>query len=199
VRRPQLVLVAALATLGVVAAGCAIPTQNAPSVIASSKVPSNLMDPHPPTTSTTQPNAAATVPVKVYFVNASDQFVPATRVVPPPAPLIAVVRALLGGVTRAETAQSITTAIPSDVSVLDVTTEPGNVVTVNLNGAFGEITGSDSALAVGQIVWTVTNEVGLTTGVVFEIEGQRISVPIANGSLVAGPVYLLQFYNVPAT
>ncbi len=37
---------------------------------------------------------------------------------------------------------------------------------------------------------------GLTTGVVFEIEGQRISVPIANGSLVAGPVYLLQFYNI---
>ena len=54
-----------------------------------------------------------------------------------------------------------------------------------------------SELAVGQIVWTVTNEVGPTTGVVFEIEGQRISVPIANGSLVAGPVYLLQFLSVP--
>ena len=101
--------------------------------------------------------------------------------------------------TRSEAAETITTAIPSDVTVLGVSTQPGNVVTVNLSSAFGEITGTDSALAVGQIVWTVTNEVGLTTGVVFEIEGQRISVPIANGSLVAGPVYLLQFYNIAPT
>ena len=188
-------LAAALVVLGIVAAGCAIPTQGSPSVIASSKVPSHLLDPHPPTTTTTQPNAF--VPVKVYFVNTSDQFVQATRYVAPPAPLIAVVRALLGGVTKGETAENISTAIPSDVSVLGVSTQPGNVVTVNLNNVFGEITGPDSELAVGQIVWTVTNEVGPTTGVVFEIEGQRISVPIANGSLVAGPVYLLQFLSVP--
>ena len=188
-------LAAALVVLGIVAAGCAIPTQGSPSVIASSKVPSHLLDPHPPTTTTTQPNAF--VPVKVYFVNTSDQFVQATRYVAPPAPLIAVVRALLGGVTKGETAENISTAIPSDVSVLGVSTQPGNVVTVNLNNVFGEITGPDSELAVGQIVWTVTNEVGPTTGVVFEIEGQRTSVPIANGSLVAGPVYLLQFLSVP--
>ncbi len=183
--------------LGVVAAGCAIPTQGSPSVIASSKVPSHLLDPHPPTTTTTQPNPATFVPVKVYFVNTSDQFVPATRVVAPPAPLIAVVRALLGGVTKGETAENISTAIPSDVTVLGVSTQPGtNVVTVNLNNAFSEITGPDSELAVGQIVWTVANEVGPTTGVVFEIHGQRAQVPIANGSLVAGPVYLLQFFSV---
>lgn len=187
-------LAAGLVVLGIVAAGCAIPTQGSPSVIASSKVPSHLLDPHPPTTTTTQPNAF--VPVKVYFVNTSDQFVQATRYVAPPAPLIAVVRALLGGVTKGETAENISTAIPSDVTVLGVSTQPGNVVTVNLNNVFGEITGPDSELAVGQIVWTVTNEVGPTTGVVFEIEGQRISVPIANGSLVAGPVYLLQFLSV---
>jgi spore germination protein GerM len=188
-------LAAALMVLGVVAAGCAIPTQGSPSVIASSKVPSHLLDPHPPTTTTTQPNAF--VPVKVYFVNTSDHFVPATRVVAPPAPLIAVVRALLGGVTKGETAANISTAIPSDVTVLGVSTQPGNLVTVNLNNVFTEITGPDSELAVGQIVWTVTNEVGPTTGVIFEIEGQRTSVPIANGSLVAGPVYLLQFLSVP--
>ncbi len=43
---------------------------------------------------------------------------------------------------------------------------------------------------------TIVNEVGLTTGVIFEIAGQRTDVPIANGSQVAGPVYLLQFLNV---
>ncbi len=189
-------LAAALVVLGVVAAGCAIPTQGSPSVIASSKVPSHLLDPHPPTTTTTQPNAF--VPVKVYFLNTSDQFVPATRCVAPPAPLIAVVRALLGGVTKGETAAGHLHRDPERRhGVLGVSTQPGNVVTVNLNNAFGEITGPDSELAVAQIVWTVANEVGPTTGVIFEIEGQRTSVPIANGSLVAGPVYLLQFLSVP--
>ena len=83
------------------------------------------------------------------------------------------------------------------MTVLGVSTQPGNIVIVNLNSAFGEITGTNTELAVGQIVWTVTNEVGPTTGVVFEIEGQRTSVPIANGSLVPGPVYLLAVLATP--
>jgi spore germination protein GerM len=195
VRRP--LLAAALLTLAVVATGCAIPTQGSPSTISNSKVPFNLMDPHPPTTTTTQPDPSSYVPVKVYFLNSSDQAVPAQRVVPPPAPLIEVIIALLCGVTRAETAENISTAIPSNVTVLGVSTQPGNIVTVNMNSAFGEITGPNTELAVGQIVWTVANEVELTTGVVFEIDGVRTSVPIANGSLVAGPVYLLQFLSVP--
>ena len=33
---------------------------------------------------------------------------------------------------------------------------------------------------------------------IFEIEGQRTDVPIANGSQVAGPVYLLEFLS-PST
>lgn len=192
-RRP--LLVAALLALAVAAAGCAIPTQGSPSTISNSKVPFNLMDPHPPTTTTTQPSASSYVPVKVYFLTATDQLVAAPRVVPPPAPLIAVIRALLGGVTRSETAENLSTAIPSNVTVLSVSTQPGNIVTVNLNSAFEEISAPNTELAVVQIVWTVTNEVGPTTGIVFEIEGQQTSVPIANGSLVTGPVYLLQFFN----
>ena len=67
---------------------------------------------------------------------------------------------------------------------------------MNFNTAFGQITGTATEQAVAQVVSTVVNEVGLGTGVVFEIDGQRTSVPIANGSQVAGPVYLLQFLNV---
>ena len=55
------------------------------------------------------------------------------------------------------------------------------------------LTGNDTELAVAQIVATVASENGLGTGVIFEIEGQRTSVPIANGSQVAGPVYLIEF------
>jgi len=191
-------LVAVLLALAVATAGCAIPTQGTPNTISKSKVPFNLMDPHPPTTTTTQPNLATYVPIKVYFLDPSDQLVAASRVAAPPAPLIAIIRALLSGPTASETTNDISTAIPSNVRVLSVSQQPGNIVVVNLNAAFGEITGINTQLAVGQIVATVANEVGpTTTGVVFEIEGQRISVPIANGSVVAGPVYLVQFLTPP--
>lgn len=195
-RRP--VLAGLTLALAAALAGCAIPTQDAPSTISRSKVPFNLMDPHPPTTTTTTINPSTFVPIKVYFLDTSDHLVPAPRLIPPPAPLVDIIKALLQGPTVQDTTSGISTAIPSNVTVLGVSQQPGNVVTVNLNSAFGEITGINTELAVGQIVATVANEVGLGTGVVFEIEGQRISVPTANGSLVAGPVYLLQFLSTPA-
>ena len=77
-------------------------------------------------------------------------------------------------------------------------TSQGGVVTVNMNTDFGQITGTSTELAVAQIVATVAAENGLGTGVIFEIEGQRTSVPIANGSQVAGPVYLIEFLSVAA-
>ena len=69
------------------------------------------------------------------------------------------------------------------------------VVVVNMNSAFGQITGTDLSLAVGQIVATVAAAKGTGTGVVFEIDGQRTAVPIANGTEVSGPVYLIQFLS----
>ena len=191
-RRPR----AALAVLAVaaVAAGCAIPTQSSPNTIAPSKVPFDLLDPHLPTTTTTQPKPSSLVPVKVFFLNASNQLQPEARVVAAPAPLSSILTAMLAGPTSAEAADGVFTAIPSDVAVLSATTQ-GGVVTVNMNAAFGEITGNDIELAVAQIVTTIANENGLGTGVIFEIDGQRTSVPIANGSQVAGPVYVIDFLN----
>jgi len=188
-------VVAVLAVCAFATASCAIPTQNAPNTIASSKVPFGLLNPHPPTTTTTEPKPSSFVPVKVYFLNSTNQLEPAARVVAPPAPLSTIITAMLAGPTSAEAAGGIFTAIPSDVTVLSTTTQ-GNVVTVNLNTAFGQITGNDTELSVAQIVATIATENGLTTGVIFEIDGQRTSVPIANGSQVNGPVYLIQFLNV---
>ena len=79
--------------------------------------------------------------------------------------------------------------------MLSATTQAG-IVTVNMNAAFGDITGNSIELAVAQIVATVATENGLNTGVVFEIDGQRTSVPIANGSQVTAPVYLIEFLTV---
>jgi spore germination protein GerM len=185
-----------LSLLSLVAAGCAIPTQGAPVSIAPSKVPFNLMEPHLPTTTTTQPKSY--VAVKVFFLDATNQLQPAQRLVAGTAPLTSILDALMLGPTSGEVASGISSAIPSDVAVLAATTAAGNVVTVNMNSAFGEITGTDTELAVGQIVATVAAANGNGTGVLFEIDGQRTQVPVANGSEVSGPVYLIDFLIPPS-
>jgi hypothetical protein len=193
--RRRLAAAALLLALAGVAAGCSIPTQNDPSSIPASKVPSNLLDPHLPTTTTTQPKSL--VSVQVYFINASTQQLQSEqRYIASPAPLASVITALLQGPAADET-PGVYTAIPSDVVVNSANTAPGNVVVVNMNSAFGQITGTDAELAVGQIVATVAAAKGNGTGVVFEIDGQRVPVPIANGSEVNGPVYLIQFLGTP--
>ena len=192
-RRRVTMAVLGLAALAVVAAGCAIPTQGSPSTMAPSKVPFDLLNPHPPTTTTsTQPKASSFVAVQVFFLNAAEALTAAQRFVAAPAPLTAVLGALLEGPSSSDP-QGTVTAIPSNVRVLSAAqTQPG-IVTVNMNAAFGAITGNSIEEAVGQIVATVVEDVGPNTGVLFEIDGQRTSVPIANGSQVSGPVYIIEF------
>ncbi len=189
------VVLAALAS-----AGCSIPTQGAPSAIPPSHVPFGLLDKHPPTTTTIPPRVY--VPVKVFFFGPTNELQPVERNVPTPAPLTAILAAMLAGPSRAEAAGGIATAIPNDVAVISATatataTTGALVVTVNMNSAFGAITGNNAEEAVAQVVATVAAAYGPNTGVLFEIEGQRTSVPVANGSLESGPVYLLEFLGPP--
>jgi hypothetical protein len=184
----------AVIAMAFVAAGCAIPTQGDPSTMSASKVPFHLLDPQLPTTTTTLPKPTSLVQVKVFLLNSANQLTPSPRFVATPAPLTAVISSLLDGPTQSDTAKLLTTAIPGNVAVLSTTTQAG-IVTVNMNAAFGAITGTSIELAVGQIVATIATEIGppYGTGVLFEIDGQRVSVPIANGSQVNAPVYLIEF------
>ncbi len=191
--RRRIAVLPAVIALILLATGCAIPTQQSPSTIAPTKVPFHLLDPHVPTTTTTQPKPSSYVEVKVFLLNSSNQPTAVQRLVAAPAPLDAIISAMLVGPSSADP-PGTTTAIPSDVRVLSVT-QQGSVVTVNMSSAFGQITGINSELSVAQIVATIANENGLGTGVIFEIDGQRTSVPIANGSLVTGPVYLIEFLS----
>jgi hypothetical protein len=176
---------------GLLAAGCAIPTQKSPSAIPASRVPPGLESPASSTT-TTQPKQSTQVPVKVYFLGPTGALVARDRVVEVPAPLTSIVTSMLAGPDRSESARGITTAIPNNVAVDAAATQNG-ITTVNFNLAFGQITGSFTEPAVAQVVATVVTQIGLGSGVIFEIEGEVISVPIASGAQVPGPVYLWQF------
>jgi spore germination protein GerM len=195
----RLAVTGAVLALAVLAVGCSIPTQSDPVSIAPSKVPFGLLNKHPPTTTTTLPKPSSLVPVKVFFLNsnAGNQLTSAERVVSSPAPLTAILTSLMAGPSSAEQSSGLTTAIPNDVNVISAGTTAPGVVTVNLSSGFAQIIGSATEEAVGQVVATVATENGATTGVIFEIEGVRTSVPVANGALESGPVYLLQFLAPP--
>jgi hypothetical protein len=191
-------LLGAVLVAGLAATGCAIPTQSRPSTISPSHVPFNLLGPQSPTTSTTQPPLASLVQVKIFLLGANQQLEAAQRLIPSPAPLSSVIKSLVVGPTNSEAVAGITTAIPSSVEVLSVTTV-STTVTVNFNSAFADITGAATEIAVSQVVSTVAAQNGIGTGVIFEIGGVRTSVPVASGAEVLGPVNVLQFITVPTT
>jgi spore germination protein GerM len=155
-----------------------------------------LLSPKEPTTTTTQPKPSGYIPVTVFFLSSSDLLQPEPRDVLPPAPLVAVIRSMLAGPSESESTAGVITAIPNNVVVISAV-PTGSQVTVNFNNAFSQITGSNTELAVSQVVATVASYAGNGTGVTFEINGQRTSVPIAGGASVSGPVYLLDFVGPP--
>jgi hypothetical protein len=97
--------------------------------------------------------------------------------------------ALLDGPTADEAASvpALSTAIPEGTELLGVTVD-GSVATVDLSAELGA--GGDSAttaMAVAQIVFTVTRLDGVTE-VVVEQEGEPVAVPTSQGELVDRPV-----------
>jgi hypothetical protein len=187
----------AVVVAGIAVAGCAIPTQRVPTAIPPSRVPFGLLNHQLPTTTTTVP---ASVPVKVYLLGANRKLVAESRVVSIPAPLKLVITSLLEGPTKKEEEAGIKTAIPDSVRVISATvSKTPALATVNFNQAFGEILGTSTELAVAQVVVTVVAQTSLDTGVILQIEGQTISVPVANGTQVPEPVYLSQYLpNLPS-
>lgn len=196
-RRPSRSL-AALAVAALVG-GCGVTTDGGPHAISKSQVPFHLLDPAAPTTTTTTPSVV-TVPVTVYFVGPSQQYlVPAQRSVATSATLTTVLEALLAGPTPVEAGKGIKTAFGSGVKLLKAKVTPDvdpDVATVDFNQAFGQISGTQLVLAVAQVVYTVAAEIDQDIGVQFEIAGQPKEVPTATGAQVPGPVHLLQYVTL---
>ena len=194
--RSTVAVVAAAAAFAL--AGCGVST-GGPSAIPTSQVPFNLLVKNPTTTTTTT-TPQNSIQQNVYFANTTGQLVPVQRLIPVHSKVSDAVQYLLQGPSQGETNEGLLTYL-GNVKLLDAsaTTNQPNVplVTVDLNGAFGEISGSAQVLAVGQIVLTVTAyEKSSATQVLFQIGGIPKDVPTGNGSQAFTPVTWLDYASL---
>lgn len=167
-------------------AACGIPTATGPTPIAKSDVPYHLLN--PPTTTTTTPGTPPAVGVaeQIYLVAPNGHLVAATREVAVPASLSQVLGALLAGPTATESASGIQSYL-GGTNVQVSATQVGGIATVHFSVNPIQVVGPDQTLAIAQVVYTATQQPGIT-GVTFAIGGKPIEVPTAAGAQVPGPV-----------
>jgi hypothetical protein len=182
--------VALVAVVAVVVASCGIPTDAAPHAIPKSDVPFHLLSPPSPSTTTTLPPAVA-VPVDIFLVDPTQHVAAVLRDVALPATMTEIMGALLDGPTASESTAGIQSFLSAKASQVSATVA-GGVATVDFDTNPVQVVGPDQVLAVAQVVFTATDQPGVT-GVLFEIDGSPVSVPIAGGVQVPGPVSRAQY------
>jgi germination protein M len=145
----------------------------APSAVTTTK----------PTTSTT----GATVTVSVYFIS-GEQIVAEHRVIPKTESVgKAALQALLKGPSSDETANGVSSAIPSGTAYLGLDIAQG-VATVDLSKEYASGGGSTSmAMRLAQVVYTLT-QFPTVTGVTFRLDGQTVTVFGGEGIILDHPV-----------
>jgi len=109
----------------------------------------------------------------------NDQLVSITRRTPAPVDTTSALANVTAGVTVAEGARGLRSAIP-DPSMITGSEKSGGTATVQLAGEFVDIPAADQIWALGQIVYTLTDLRGVGR-VRFEIAGEAIAVPLPGG------------------
>jgi spore germination protein GerM len=157
---------------------------------APSASPSN---PNPVGSPRAEPTPDATTVVRVYFYLGGELgtagLVPLLREVPQTrAVATAAMNALFKGPTAAESGErEITSAVPAGSRLLGLTVENG-IATVDLSSEFESGGGSMSIFVrLGQVVYTLT-QFPTVDSVLFEIEGQPVTVFSSEGIVLDGPI-----------
>ena len=161
--------------VGVLAlAACGVSPEPKANEIPADDVPFGLLDDEPTTTI-----AAAGRTASVFLVT-EDRLVAVERTIAEDADLGDILEQVTSGPSEVEQSLGITTAVPGGtIKAVDV--ERG-VAEVDLAASFGDIRSRDQLLALGQIVYTLTEQPGVG-GVRFTLEGKPVSVPLADGTL----------------
>jgi spore germination protein GerM len=173
-RRSRAVL--ATSILALAGAGCGVASQPTARRTAADDVPFGLLEAPSPSDPVT-----VGAPVAIYLVR-EGRLVAVDRALAPEAPVGRVLRALSEGPTSAEQALGIGSPLPPD-QIADVTTVRG-VALVDLKTSFADLPSEDQALAIGQIVYTLTGRPGIGR-VSFTLDGEAIEVPSGDGALTS--------------
>lgn len=167
--------------LAVVVAGCGVTPEDA----AREVEPPGGTQPAWPS-QTAPPDDTGTVPERLYLIR-DGEIVPVIRHVsaePSPDELMS---DLLAGPTDTEQQAGLTSALLGDDIITGVQVGAGNHAVVELAAGLDETSRNDQVLAFAQIVCTLTAQPAIA-GVSFTSNGQAVAVPVADGSLSAGPL-----------
>jgi spore germination protein GerM len=180
-------LVAVLLALVAVVSACAIQPESAPNDLSEERT-AVFGEP------ATGDEAAGTQ--RIYLLAPPDPQQPqrlrsVSRDVPTGAS--AVLGSLFAGPNAEERDAQLDTAIPSDVELIGTPRPIGQVLTVDMNDVFGDLTPDGLRLAVAQIVTTATDIDGVRA-VELRIDGTPRVWPLGNGELTDRP---LTAYDYP--
>jgi spore germination protein GerM len=180
--------VAAAALVLVLAAGCSVGNQDEPEILAAENVPDGLLDPTPPT-STTTPETATSSPVPIYFVRerrGDARLAAVEREVAEVGSADQRVRLLFQEQpTEEESEQGLSSVIPPDT--FRAVRTNGESATIDLTEEFLTVQGQGQVAAFAQVVWTVTGTPGIQQ-VRFRIDGEPKAALLPGGESRSRPV-----------
>lgn len=183
-----LVAAAGLAALVLGAAGCGVPTEATPRLIAESSAPSVLLPPEPTDPHSTPSTPDARAP-RLYFVDDHSRLVSISRATPTGTPrtaLAALMRELGGGLTEDERDRGLSSALPPGMTLTVDDLHDGQA-TINLSGDVQGPSGDQTVLAVAQVVLSATT-VPTVTSVRLTRSGAPLEAPLVGGALTSDPL-----------
>ncbi len=173
-------LAAALSAAAVVA-GCGVPLEGRAQATPASDLPYDLESSGATTTAAEETGQAATI-----FLVRREQLVTSSRAVSDPGDLTALVASLAGPLSADEVGAGLRRAL-TDPGMVGSLTRTGRLVTVELTRTFDQLASREQVLALGQIVFTLT-ERDEVDQVRFSRDGEPLTVPTGSGTLVDTPV-----------
>jgi hypothetical protein len=183
VKRWSIVLVMLVG--GIALSSCTlVATNSAPVRINTSAVPFGLLSPTIPGTNGARVRFSRQ---PVYFVDATDNLAPSSRIVPYPPVLSTVVEQLILGPTDIERSAGYSSDLPKKLVLLSANVR-GEIGYVNFATPLSGLSREQQVLAVGQLVLTAY-DVGATQGIVVKVAGvtQSLLTPDGQHTSLATP------------
>ncbi|HET9058999.1 MAG TPA: GerMN domain-containing protein [Acidimicrobiales bacterium] len=176
----------------VLASGCGLGPQAAPTPLSRHSLPRALLFGLARTTTTVLAAPASTV--ALYLEGSDQHLVMVHRRVGWPATPSEVLAALAAGPTPPESDRGLVSPA-SSVGALVAGYPHQEVVPVYVPLSFESLSGEDQVMAAAQIVYSVTSLPGVK-GVVFLVGRQRTQVPNDQGDVTAGPLTRLDYASL---